>query len=218
MDLATIQNELQHRYDLRCDYRIEDFLLQDQAIAKALRADDGLPELPEQILIQQSEQALSISVFLDRQITRTLEADSPGAALHNGNLDAYWYAVEGVSHFLCLAWHATHERSVTQLELELVAEIDKFLCAAMCLTQQVESARLTSLHCLLFRNFRWEPSADVGRYHEANRLAGGYCQWLQQQYLEPGLRGMGSELRRFFRMPKVDKLHHINRRVSALHG
>ena len=218
MDLATIQRELQCRYDLRCDYHVEDFLLQDRAVADVLRADDELPDLPEQVLLQQSDDTLSLSVFLDPRITEKLGSDSPAAALHNGNLEAYWHAIEGVSHFLCLAWHAAHERPVTQLELELVAEVDKFLCAAICLGKQVEAVKLHGLHRLLFAGFRWQPSAQRDRYHEANRLAALYCTWLQHRYLEPGLQGMRAELRRFFRLPKVDKLHHINHRVCELRG
>ncbi len=42
--------------------------------------------------------------------------------------------LEGVSHFLCVAHHATHDRQVSLLTLELQAEIDKYVGSFLLLS------------------------------------------------------------------------------------
>ena len=42
-------------------------------------------------------------------------------------MECFCLALEGVSHFLYLIWNASFDRSVTLLEMELQAEIDKFV-------------------------------------------------------------------------------------------
>ena len=60
--------------------------------------------------------ALAMSVFIDRRVLARLAAADPLQRLDAGNLADFWTVLEGVSHFLCIAWNARHERDVSVLE------------------------------------------------------------------------------------------------------
>ena len=47
--------------------------------------------------------------------------------LDGENLADFWSALEGVSHFTYYAWNAARDKSVSLFELELQAEVDKFV-------------------------------------------------------------------------------------------
>ena len=80
--------------------------------------------------------SLSISVFLDAGVLERLQRRDPLVALDDDALDALGLIIEGVSHFVCLIWHAQAGRSCTQFELELQAEIDKFALMHELLREQ----------------------------------------------------------------------------------
>ena len=54
-----------------------------------------------------------------------LRAHDPRERLDDGNLPDFLLALEGVSHFVYIAHRARLERSVSAVELELQAEVDK---------------------------------------------------------------------------------------------
>ena len=56
--------------------------------------------------------------------------------LHDGNVADYWTALEGVSHFLYLAWNAGHDKPVSLLELEMQAEVDKYVASYWLMRRQ----------------------------------------------------------------------------------
>lgn len=216
--LNTLQQELQHLYDLDTPLRVEDFLVQDAEWVKALtgRQDTAGPD--EQLLVLEGDECLDVSLFLSERILEGLLMDDPGQSLHSGNLADFWLAVEGVSHFLHLVCHAHQGRAITRLELELLAEIDKLVIAAGRVAQQTGWDHARPLHRLLFEACRFRDDLSPAcrhRYHEANRLAARYCRSLDGRYrlssADPDLR---TELRRFQRMPKADKLHHIEIRMA----
>ncbi len=75
---------------------------------------------------------------------------------------------------------------MTQLELELQAEVDKYLTALFFLGLQNEGAVSTRLRQLLFGRYRLAEglsAESAERYHEASRLANRYCGWLEARYL-----------------------------------
>ena len=108
---------------------------------------------------------------------------------------------------------ARGDRPVTQLELELQGEIDKYLVVLFFRGLADEGALSERLRQLLFE--RYELAAGLSpesceRYHEASRLANRYCGWLESRYLGPRRReALARETRRFLRLGQREKLETI---------
>ena len=51
-------------------------------------------------------------------------------------MEDYWTALEGVSHFVYFAWNAGYDKPVSILELEMQAEIDKYIATFTLLRRQ----------------------------------------------------------------------------------
>lgn len=215
MELNALQAELERRYDVSTPHRVEDFVLHDPQLAAVLTQDVHVSPAAEQLLVAQDQDALDVSLFLDGSVLQRLRADSPETSLHPGNLQDFLFVLEGVSHFLYLVWNAGHGRPITQLELELVAEVDKYIGTAFRLTQQGVRLDLRRLWQRLFEDVRYRDDLDAPtreRYVQANRLAARYCrclgELLESDHTAPALL---RELRRFYRMPQPEKIRHIQR-------
>ena len=111
-----------------------------------------------------------------------LQADDPRVHLDGANLGALCTATEEVSHFLYLLFRAASGRAVTQLELELQAEVDKYLNAVFLLSLQNEGAVSARLRELLFQRYRLDERVSperASRYRAASGLAYRYCGYLE---------------------------------------
>lgn len=206
-------------YDLSVECRVADFLVTDrQALPGECRDTPG----DEQLFVTVADEELCMSLYLDPALVARLERRDPHQALDAGNLADCWTALEGVSHFLCVAHHATHDRSVSRLTLELQAEIDKYVASCLLLLRQQPGRFPAELHALLFRRARVDPELAAGReslYRRASRYAERFC-----SRLEPRLRARCrpedadswlADLRRFYRLPDAAKLRHIERLAAA---
>ena len=65
-----------------------------------------------------------------------LDSADPLNSLEASQLDDLWKVLEGISHFNYLVLRAADDRSVTLLELELQAEVDKFVGTYLLLLEQ----------------------------------------------------------------------------------
>lgn len=205
-------------YDLRVDCRVADFLVTDrQALPGECRDAPG----DEQLFVTAMDDELCMSLYLDPGVLERLERRDPHESLDAENVADCWTALEGVSHFLCVAHHAGHDRPVSRLTLELQAEIDKYVASILLLRRSEPRRFPAELHALLFRHARVDPALAAGReslYRRASRYAARFC-----ARLEPGLRALcrrddGSwlaELRRFYRLSDTGKLRHIERLAAA---
>jgi hypothetical protein len=130
------------------------------------------------------------------------------------NLKAYCLALEGVSHFLYVAWRAGYRRSMTLMELELQAEVDKYVTILKLIRSQHGSEHETGgLLAWLFKNVQFAKdltSEQLNRYVLANRYAELYCRQLSDRYLpDERHREMERELRRFYRKGEPGKINMI---------
>lgn len=209
--LSSIQQQLQTIYDIEVEYDIRDFTTTDRLFAASLGEHNH--SSPEQLLINQQNDYLDISLFLDQTILENLHDDDPYNQLHHDNLKYYWIAVEGVSHFLYIAWRANYNRQVSQLELELQAEIDKFVCATELFGRQGCAIDCYDLWGHLFRNFYLHKhlgAEEIRRYLQANEYAGEFCKHINEQFKQPQQPGFYyKQLRRFYRLGEQAKLAHI---------
>jgi hypothetical protein len=210
MPLAEMQSCLTELYGLDLDYRVEDFLITDRTLARSLGGAQR--ECDEELLIVEDHDAAGVSLFLEQELVDRLERDNPLTALSHRNLADFLVAFEGVSHFTYFAFKAGRDECVSRIELELQAEVDKFVAAAMLLSRQYD--RLPAgLHDWLFAVPRLHADLsdeEIERYDRANRYAARYC-----RRLWPGLRADGSgdefkrEIRQFYRWSRARKIGHI---------
>jgi hypothetical protein len=214
MVLQQLQDLLAGIYDLPLQYKVYDFLFTERERLPHTVRDSNTDE---QVLVLDEGDAAAVGLFLDPQLLERLAAANPLEALNGGNLADYWTALEGVSHFICLAWNAAHDRGVSLLELELQAEIDKYVTSWWLLREQDPARYPAELHRLLFERARVDVRLAGERcelYREANQYAGRFCRRLERQLsaqLATSGRETLAELRRFYRLSRERKMTHIQR-------
>lgn len=210
-DLNTLQRHLEETYDVAVPYRVEDFLFHDRRLARLLSGAGTGPLPPEQLLVLEEYGELNLSLYLSPKVAARLR---DGARIGRRWLDDFLLALEGVSHFLYLAWCAGHHRAVSLFEMELQAEVDKFVTAA-----ELDSSGSTQpVHHALFQSIRLRAQARpeaTDRYREVNRIAAGYCRELGQRMDKGGGQDLRSELRRLYRMDRDRKRQHMERTGTA---
>lgn len=202
---ARLQRTLEVFYRLEGVPPVEPFRVQEEFFA-ALGVKAG--EDREALLIHHDGECTNLALFLSRSVRA--QASSFLAALHRGevdDLDGFCAALEGVSHFVYFTFAGGGERPVSRLELELQAEIDKFL-----LLRSVVGLDGEELLDRLFARFRLVdglPPDARERYLVASSAAHRYARWAHRA-LESGQgeRAM-ADARRLYRMPAADKLSHI---------
>lgn len=206
-----LQTALQNRYDIALPYSVERFISHD---AKSLGALTGItPDTPEMLLVHQQNDTLDITLFLDKAVTTSLPEKSWSKHWNGEHFDNYCIVLEGISHFVYLSWSAHHDRSVRLLELELQAEIDKFVFASIDANAQ-DTRQLINR---LFDDVSYRASLSEEsrvRYQTANQLAQHYCLWLRNNFdLTNHNRRLSAELARFYRISGSAKLRHITDRL-----
>ncbi len=212
MQLHDLQHHLASLYETPITYDIYDFLITDARLARAL---DGGVEHPnrERLLLRESDGDLDLSLYIDESVVDALRVATPGSAVSGASFNAFMTALEGVSHFNYVIWNAHHRRQVTQLELELQAEVDKFVAATMVFEDQATKQNYKDIHRVLFDEAQFLPFNDPSieqRYRDANRYAGQYCHQLQNRYPAQHRQGeFVNELRRFYRLGQNAKIRVI---------
>lgn len=214
MDLALIQQQMENLYAVGTCHSVTDFLITDRNLAQTLDNSNHLESRPpEQLLLSQAPDELSLSLYIDATVLERLNKDDPFDHLHDGNMTDLCLVLEGISHFIYVVWSATHDRSLTPMELELQAEIDKYVSMSRMFLEQYEGPVPKTLHKWLFENIRFRDNLDTGSlstYRDANRYAMRYCRHLEKYYFRHRQQPDPSrELRRFYRLNRADKLHRI---------
>lgn len=214
MLLTQLQSQIAGFYAAPIPYDIYDFLITDRDTAAALTPAGTTTDNRERLLVQDGDADLALSLFIDGELLASLDDDDPTVSLHDGNLDDFLIALEGVSHLQYMIFHAGQQHPVSLLELELQAEVDKYVTTAELICRQQQNGHVPSaLHTRLFEDVRFDdslPPEAQSRYVSANRLAARYCHALRRRF--PGhhhQRSFVRELRDFYRMSEQRKVRHI---------
>src|SRR6185437_956163 len=206
MILRRLQDLIGDIYDVRITHDVYDFLVTDRGeLPPAVRASRSDEQLSVVQPAASEDGEVGVSLYLDPALLERLRRADPIASLHVGNVADYWTALEGVSHFLYLAWNAGHDKPVSLLELEMQAEVDKYVASYWLMRRQFPDRFPAELLRLLFERTRIDPRLAAGRedlYREASRYAQKFCRRLEDSLR----RARGSpaevlaELRRFYRL------------------
>lgn len=144
----------------------------------------------EALLLRESEGELEMALVV------------PGTAANEN--DDWLQLAEGVSHFVYVANRARQELPATQLELELQAEVDKFVLLVL---EQVPFDRVEAfeVHARLYERVRFlhDAGTELGdRYRTANDLAARFVRRL----MGCGRHSTHATLRRFYRAGQAEKI------------
>ncbi len=202
---AALQRTIETIYDVSAPVRVDDYLVTDPAVVGSLDRH-GRPNV-EKLLIRDDGDALSLSLYVAADSLARLHRRNPFARLDDGNLNDFCTVLEGVSHFTYVACNAAADKKVTLLELELQAEVDKFVVANALLGRQCASPQVQALWYRLFKRVHFAAALspnELDRYRVANDAARRFCRLLQPR--AGGRPRVVSALRRFYRMPKLAKL------------
>jgi hypothetical protein len=215
--LGQLQRQLSDIYQVGGSHDVRDYVITDPVLAKILGQDAMLSNTDETLLVSEDDEGLALSLFLDAEMLARLESANPLDRLRADLLNDLWKVLEGISHFNCVVWKAAQERTVSLLELELQAEIDKFVSTSLLALDQADSDLLNRLHSWLFADVRFHDELDDEqreRYRSANDYAARFCHRLQKQLIDNDELAL-SELRRFYRLQLADKISHIHSRAWA---
>lgn len=215
--LDQLQQRLTEIYRVDPGHDIRDFLITDRAVADSLGRGALLANTDESVLLCEDEDGIALSVYLDSEMLDRLDSANPMARLQTEQLDDLCKVVEGISHFNYIVWCAGRDRAVTLLELEMQAEVDKFVSTLSLLLEQGDRHLSSRLHGWLFDSIRFRDELDAeqrARYVAASDYASRFCHRLRARLLD-GDRGVLSELRHFYRLSQPDKISHIHSRAWA---
>jgi hypothetical protein len=217
MLLSRLQSLIGGIYDVSVAHDVYDFLVTDRRWLPPV-ARGGTAE--EELIVAEPVEGgdeVALSLYLDPALLARLTREDPLVRLHAGNVADWCTALEGVSHFLYLAWNAGHDKPVSLLELEMQAEVDKYVASYWLLRRQLPQRFPAELRHVLFARTRIDPrAAAAGRgdlYREASRYADKFCARLERllSRSRDSLRGTAAEgavlaeLRRFYRLTHARK-------------
>jgi hypothetical protein len=201
--VRDVQCRLEQIYALEIGPNIIDFLHIGEAHSR------------ESLLLREVDDALEMALILPPQAAAPAEPTSGGDTAHYHASDEFLQLVEGVSHFVYVAERARTGLPATQLELELQAEVDKFVVLSLGqapVTARskpavlLDSASGRRLHDMLYEGIRFLHAAgtEAGeRYRLANQLAARFTARLVAKR-EP--TNIEHALRRFYRAGQTEKI------------
>ncbi len=210
MIVHSLQRMLERLHGIAPTIDMGAFLIDSTTHARMPGAE---PSLPEQVFISEHNDNMDIAVFIAPHILSALEYDDPRRLLHPGNLQNFCIALEGVSHFVLLIDRARTGRPLRPLELEIQAEVDKFVHAWLLMTAQGRPAKQSARYLIrrLFQNYSLREGVaknEIERYHLSTAIAQRYCQALARRHAHADIqhRRFQGDLRRFYRSGLSSKI------------
>ena len=215
--LASLQKHIVDVYKADSGHQVADFLITDRTLADHVGDKTLAAGVEETVFVAEDDDDMAVSVYLDHALMSRLECMNPLNELKPEQLSDLSTVLEGVSHFNYLAWSANHDRSVTLLELELQAEVDKFVATTLIALEQNDYDLARDLHRWLFDEVSFQPALDNDqreRYETANNYAARFCHRILERIGEhSGLQ----ELRDFYRLTQVEKISYIHSLAWGTH-
>lgn len=210
--LSSILQHIDRIYDLELDVDIHDFLVDAQTCARL-----GHDAERASVLVREHDthEEIELGVYIGEAELERLSHLDLSTHIHPGSFELLVTAIEEVSHFAYLTFCASHRKRVTQLELELQAEVDKFITATLLVASQNRGRVPADFLDRLFSDFEVRPELDPitrERYAAAASFASRYCSYVVQGALGASLHALLPELRSFYRLTqrgKIGRIHNV---------
>lgn len=213
MLLRDLQYLLGTVYGIDVGEDVHDYLITDVSMLPPSQQPGACRITEEKLLLQHDGDELGVALYLDSDLLARLSRLDPRQRLSGQNLSDFCTVLEGISHFTYVAWNASADKRMTLLELEMQAEVDKYVGARILLEHQSSGGLGQSLVACLFDEPAFHEQLrpeELARYRDATSFAGRYCRSLESRFAQDRLaREMVHELRNFYRLPQPAKVSHI---------
>lgn len=177
--LNTIEVELSRFYGFELKHSVVDHVVSRSELGCVIGKEvKSLPEWNRRAalwVVQDQSMELFVGVHFDQQLLDELDSVRPLKGLSHENLDLFCVLIEEVSHFHLLLRRLTEGRSVSKLELEFQAEVDKVLISGSIVEQQYGDPHLIPLTKIIY-NPKNAFVDDGERYYLANKMAAKFWQ------------------------------------------
>ena len=200
--IRIIEEALHQMYSINTPFRAENFL-----ITKPHNTSESL----QGALCVRHGSFMEVGIYLDPAILDSLShlpMNDNISRWPTHQLNAFSIAAEEISHFHYLLFHAANNRPVSQLELEIQGEIDRFL---LCFFSDPNpESIIENLIERLFDRFRLREhlsTEESRRYTRANGLAKNFVIKHVKKMTQPSHRDrLLRFVRRFYRLAEQEKL------------
>jgi hypothetical protein len=156
-----------------------------------------------------SREALLVHQAEDGGVEIRVQLPPLGEGDGEAPLDGLCQIIEGVSHFVYVADRARVDRAATHLELELQAEVDKWVVLAASM-RTLDVGRSAALRSSLYERVAMvhDDATELGeRYRVANDVANRFVRGLEREYLgRSRIHELREKLRAFFQVGQEEKL------------
>jgi hypothetical protein len=213
--VEKIQTQLECIYGIGLRERAHDFLINLGDVRNYVTVDPAIKLPKELFLVRKPEDdTVEVALYLADDLMSNLSQHDPFESITPENLNDFCIMIEGVSHFVYYLWKAQQNLPITQLELELQAEVDKFMMLYFYLRSDEDPQVGDVLFDSLFEDFRLfdELSEEQKkRYLTASHLASRYCFQIKTrcQKNPQDLQNIVSEIRQFYAFPQEEKIRSI---------
>jgi len=212
MDLIVkIQKQLEAIYSIKVGANASHYLI-DRSELKELLPKHDISKAPKELFLvnpNPENDTLEIALFLDQELKANLLQNNPFNQLTPSNVSDFCIMIEGISHFVYYLHKSSLKYPVTQLELELQAEIDKFIMLSLLVETNHPQHELLDM---LFENYYIHDNLseeEKQRYNTASDLARKYCFMLSQHLKKADLEKLYKEIRWFYPLNQSQKIDHI---------
>jgi hypothetical protein len=204
MVAAELQSTIETLYRIDGSLSVADFRIDGRTL-EVLLGKGASNSHRELLLVHHDGEYTNLSLYIADEVLVRARGYLEGC----GDLDAFCAATEGVSHFVYFTFCGEQlDRPVSQIELELQAEIDKFLVVRLfastgddLIPRLFEQIRLSEALSELERE----------RYVLANSAGRRYARWLDRQIVRGRAAFAIDDARQLYRKPLAAKLDHIAR-------
>lgn len=201
--ITSVQKWIEGVYQLDPSRPLSQYLINHTMLVDYLGRDHPLTQAEEVVIIKNDIKNEKDDVALGLYLHNSLLKRRQGTSEHQTH--QIITITEGVSHLLLILHHLRLGENFSKLELELQAEIDKFLFLRMGNLSQY-----AKLHLNKKSNLKNLSHSQKITYETARQLAYRYCMHLEKEYLaENSLSRLFVELRHFYRMNHWAKLRFL---------
>lgn len=216
--LESVRGLIERTYRIRSGLaEIGQFVIGDRGFRRLYASSRGGHDIGSadgqgaRTLVRETERGVVACIYFPDAMIRQLEAYPPQCGVRQENLAAFSTFVEEIDHLLVLAERSLGERPVSLFELELHANVSKYLVLARFLagcSDRLSADRRIWLRRRLFDDVRFcdDDSEVRRRYQDAARSAVQLIDGLGA--LVPAARL--AALRRFHTVGVADKLRLIS--------
>ena len=220
--IQNIQQYLTTIYALPQSIDIRNFLIDSEALLFYLNEKTLDSEISEKILFKFNQDGtIDVGLYFRKDILDRLDGIHPKELLNESNFSSFCSLIEGVSHFLFLNFRSYHTLPLSALELEVQAELDKFITSFIYQyhhhgQRKNPKCYADEIHSRLFQQYHLRTrlgEEEKNRYEFASQSAAKLCYQIKNYFLDyrPNWKGLLSYLRQFYR-------HGWNAKHFAIHS